>query len=159
MGHYEESGEVAIPIEKYDGKGASAAQKVGIADTYSKRYSLLAILAIAPVDDPDADSATDRKPSVDMPRRASEAPPEPATTQPAAKEPEPAAGRLISDPQRRRLWAIAHTSGENLDLGKKDVNDHVKAIIGQYGFDSTDDITFGKYDAIIREIEEWGEGA
>jgi hypothetical protein len=171
MGHYEESGEVAIPIEKpaADGKGASAAQKVGIADTYSKRYALLAILAIAPVEDPDADSSSERKPTVEPPRRASEvAKAAPAEHAPAARTESPArppaqdapaaAGRLISEAQNKRLWAIAYNAGKNLGLSNEDAADKVHAICSAYGFDSTNDVTMGKYDKVIAAIQDWGAG-
>lgn len=50
--------------------GASAPQRVGIALTYAKRYSLLSIIGLAPEDDPDA--AGEEKTPVKMPQRASE---------------------------------------------------------------------------------------
>jgi hypothetical protein len=58
LGHVEESGEVTIPIEQQvdGGSGASPAQRVGIAMTYARRYSLLAVLGLAPEDDKDGQS-------------------------------------------------------------------------------------------------------
>jgi hypothetical protein len=53
-GHIETSGEIAMPIEPGDGRGASPPQRVGIALTYAKRYALLGILGLAPEDDDDA---------------------------------------------------------------------------------------------------------
>lgn len=54
-GHHEESGEMAMPISAAEGsdRGANAAQRVGIATTYAKRYSLLGIIGMAPEDDDD----------------------------------------------------------------------------------------------------------
>jgi hypothetical protein len=72
MGHHEDSGEIAIPISFGDGTGASAAQHVGIAATYAKRYALLAIIGIAPEEDADA-KVDQQRPTVEMPRRSSEA--------------------------------------------------------------------------------------
>jgi hypothetical protein len=75
LGHFEESGEVAMPIQEMKDSGdigASAPQRVGIALTYAKRYSLLSIIGLAPEDDPDAREGDD-KPPVKMPKRASEA--------------------------------------------------------------------------------------
>jgi ERF superfamily len=55
LGHAEDSGFVSIPVGSVDeGRGVSSAQRVGIALTYAKRYALLAILGLAPEDDPDA---------------------------------------------------------------------------------------------------------
>jgi len=70
MGHFEESGEVAMPVTD-DGTGANPAQRVGIASTYAKRYALLAIIGIAPEEDTDAGNGKPAK--VATPRRASEA--------------------------------------------------------------------------------------
>lgn len=72
MGHHEESGEVSIPIQA-GSMGANDAQRVGIAAAYAKRYSLLAIIGLAP--EKDDDGATPSGPQVETPRRASEAQP------------------------------------------------------------------------------------
>jgi hypothetical protein len=58
LGHHEDSGEIRIPVTA-DGAGANAAQRIGTATTYAKRYSLLGILGLAPEDDDDAASASD----------------------------------------------------------------------------------------------------
>ena len=52
-GHHEESGEIAMPISTGDDRGANAAQRVAIAMTYAKRYTLLGIIGMAPEDDDD----------------------------------------------------------------------------------------------------------
>jgi len=54
LGHQEPSGPVEIPYNSSD--RMNQAQGVGSALTYSKRYSLLAILGLAPEDDDDARS-------------------------------------------------------------------------------------------------------
>jgi ERF superfamily len=57
LGHVEDSGEVAMPIVTADpGIGANPPQRVGIALTYARRYSLMAIIGIAPEDDDDANN-------------------------------------------------------------------------------------------------------
>jgi hypothetical protein len=58
LGHHEDSGEIRIPVAT-DGAGANAAQRIGTATTYAKRYSLLGIIGMAPEDDDDAVSAED----------------------------------------------------------------------------------------------------
>lgn len=55
------------------------------------------------------------------------------------------AGNKITDAQAKRLWAIG--------LGKKPQDDII-AIIKQYGFASSGDITRDKYDEIIAELEK-----
>lgn len=69
--------------------------------------------------------------------------------------------RTITESQRKRLWAIAFNSSRNLDLGKKDAEDRVRAVCLKHGgFESTDDVTDGeKYEAICAELEAWGKDA
>jgi ERF superfamily len=56
LGHQEESGYVPVP---FDVTGRmNTAQRVGSAATYAKRYSLLAILGLAPEEDDDAQGTT-----------------------------------------------------------------------------------------------------
>lgn len=60
LGHQEESGFIAMP---FDAAGQmNPAQRVGSAATYAKRYSLLAVLGIAPEDDDDARGSDERPP-------------------------------------------------------------------------------------------------
>src|SRR3990167_1643800 len=47
LGHHEESGDIAMPVMQGE-MGANPAQRVGIAATYAKRYSLLGIIGMAP---------------------------------------------------------------------------------------------------------------
>jgi hypothetical protein len=71
MGHHEESGEVPIAIDSTT-PGPSTAQRTGIASSYAKRYALLAITGIAPLDDEENEQgpATDNA-GVRMPERSS----------------------------------------------------------------------------------------
>lgn len=90
LGHAEESGEVAMPISVGEGSGANAAQRVGIATTYAKRYSLLGIAGLAPEHDDDAESLGDTKapeaPTMSEPEAATEAAPkEPGIEDPTGK--------------------------------------------------------------------------
>ncbi len=55
LGHHEESGPVAMPIVFDDRSAATPHHRVGIASTYAKRYALLAITGIAPVDEAGSD--------------------------------------------------------------------------------------------------------
>ena len=55
LGHHEESGPVGMPIVFDDRSAATPHHRVGIASTYAKRYALLAITGIAPVDEPGSD--------------------------------------------------------------------------------------------------------
>lgn len=69
LGHHEESGPVPMPIDTESGMGASAAQRVGIATSYAKRYALLAIIGLAPEEE-DMDGKP-AGPQVRMPQRES----------------------------------------------------------------------------------------
>jgi hypothetical protein len=58
LGHSQDSGPVTLPISS-ESMGANAAQRVGIALTYARRYSLLSIAGLAPEDDDDAEGLGD----------------------------------------------------------------------------------------------------
>lgn len=150
MGHTESSGEVGMPIEKYDGTGANPAQRVGIAASYAKRQAVTAILGIAPQDDEDGASEADRKPSVEMPRRASE-----AATETTA---EPADGPGPTTKQVSRLWAIAFGGGKKLKIGEDAVKSKVNALLGLNGATTVSELSRDGYEAVCKKLEEWGQG-
>lgn len=54
-------------------------------------------------------------------------------------------GRLISEPQRKRLWAIARGAGWT--------NDQVISFLKQHGIENSDSIPLEKYDFICNSIE------
>lgn len=72
FGHFEESGNVAMPVDDSSGMGANPAQRVGIAQSYAKRYAAAAVLGISPEEDPDAKGTGSA--SVQQPRRQGEVP-------------------------------------------------------------------------------------
>lgn len=148
LGHFEESGEVAMPIGE-DRSGANAAQKVGIALTYAKRYSLLSIVGIAPEDDPDA-QGTDRAPEVQD--RGEAVPPTdraPVGQSASTKT----AGPRISEAQHKRLWAIAYSAGKEGGLTSEEVADRVAAVCESAGFSTSKVVTADKYNDICKELE------
>lgn len=61
-----------------------------------------------------------------------------------------AGGGKISDPQRKRLWAIARTAGWT--------DTEVKAHLQRHGFEHTEDVTRDKYEAICTELERGVDG-
>lgn len=110
LGHSETSGEVVVPIEKSDdGRGASPAQRVGIAMTYADRYALRGVLGLVP-EDKDTDGAGDTH-NVGQ-ASDSQGGREPADSGSAA----PAA--VISEGQVKRLWAIGRGAGWSEDAIK-----------------------------------------
>ena len=97
LGHQEESGFVAVPFET-TGR-MNPAQRVGSAATYAKRYSLLAVLGLAPEDDDDA--------------RGTQAPP--------AREPVDEAQASLPTPDEDRAYLIAEIKrlAKNIPAGDK----------------------------------------
>jgi ERF superfamily len=68
MGHVEDSGEIAVPIITKDPEiGASPPQRVGAAMTYARRYSLMAIVGLAPEEDDDAQNPVSQPSSSSTP--------------------------------------------------------------------------------------------
>lgn len=95
------------------------------------------------------------------PTTAGAAPP-PATTAKAASHPdaEPptvppsAAGPVISEPQRKRFYAIAKGAGWE--------NEEIKGLIGSYGWTRTEQITKDRYEQLCKIVSEappQGDGA
>jgi hypothetical protein len=134
LGHYEESGDIAMPIVTADAdRGANPAQRVGIAATYAKRYALLGIIGLAPEDDDDAQSAEEATPP-----RAETAPP---------LEESDILAEPISEAQQKRLWAIAREH--------KWDSDHVKDLLTSFHHEHTREILRGaEYERVIDRLKQ-----
>ena len=134
LGHHEESGDIAIPIVQGDGTGATPPQRVGIATTYAKRYSLLGIIGMAPEDDDDAGSAgkapTPQEPSV----------------APEPQDPE----AFITEGQVRMLSAVA--------TGHKWSDDQLHTLLSGYKVDSRKQVLEKDFNAIVNRLKQ-GPGA
>jgi hypothetical protein len=105
-------------------------QGLGSAITYARRYAISAVLGIVADEDDDGHKASEA-------RRAA-----PATAPPP---PDRDTG-VISEAQRRRLFAIAAGSGKS--------NDQVKAVIVDLtGQDSSKGIPRDKYEAVVAAVE------
>jgi ERF superfamily len=122
MGHEEESGFITMPYGTADER-MNPAQLVGSALTYARRYSLLAILGLAPEDDDDAQGSGNHKPTRDAQKERAVASPsaigavqhprsdEPARERPSftiedAAEPDEAAS-LLPLPDEDRVYLIS----------------------------------------------------
>lgn len=106
-----------------------APQALGSALTYARRYSIQALLCLAAADD---DGAQATKPAKAPKVKAAPAP-EPA--------PELKRAPLITQPQRKRMFAIATKAGWTTD--------QVKAhLLRRFGLESTSDIRSDQYDAL-----------
>jgi hypothetical protein len=148
-------------IEPTEGKGTNAAQEMGIAITYSRRYAYGAILGL--VTDEDTDGSGKNK-STGRNRGNNQSPTQPKTpvesTETGRTEeqaPNKGNGKVISEAQRKRMFAIANTSGTDKETAKK--------ILAVFGYESSNDVTTNYYEKICnvlnvpsltlaREIEE-----
>jgi hypothetical protein len=79
-------------------------------------------------------------------------PAQPRRSPPAASPPPRAAssggGRVISDKQRKRLYAISMSAAERIGVSKDDINAYMKFCIEQLGLESSKDLTKEPYDAL-----------
>ncbi len=105
-------------------------QGIGSAISYYRRYSLMAIVGIAPDDDDDAEEQTHRKAD--------------APLQPEKNLEKEADDIYISDAQRKRLFAIC---GEN-----KVTEDILKAYLSKRLIESTKKIRRKEYDQICQAV-------
>lgn len=105
LGHFEESGWVFMPIDR--GTGSSAAQQVGSALTYARRYSFQGIAGLAPDDDDDAQC-------VPSPVGSASRAANPASENPAPA-PEPSGPVQVGeDPAIAKMKARLANAGKNL---------------------------------------------
>ena len=105
-----------------------APQALGSALTYARRYSIQALLCLAAADDDGAQA----KPAKPAKAKAAPAP---------ESAPELKRAPLITQPQRKRMFAIATKAGWTTD--------QVKAhLLRRFGLESTGDIRGDQYDAL-----------
>jgi hypothetical protein len=135
LGHHEESGEIPMPVIVADAeRGANAMQRIGIATTYAKRYSLLGIIGMAPEDDPDA-----KGPNGAEERRHESREQSPGTSGPSGES-------VINENQVRRLSAIAS--------GQKWTDEQVHDLLTGYQYNSRTEIKVKDYEAICNRLKE-----
>jgi hypothetical protein len=128
MGHEEESGFITMPYGAADGR-MNPAQLVGSALTYARRYSLLAILGLAPEDDDDAQGSGNHKPTRDAQKERAVASPSaigavPHPSAEPAREPSEAeliveSETLFPDPERETLISEIKKLGKKIPDGDK----------------------------------------
>ena len=110
-------------------------QGLGSAITYARRYAISAVLGIVADEDDDGHKAANARREAPAPR---------------AEAPKPTGdGGVITEAQRRRLFATAMSSGKT--------NEQVKAtILRLTGQDSSKGITRDKYEAVVAAVEASG---
>jgi hypothetical protein len=135
-GHYEESGVVTMPVERAveGGSGANPMQRVGIALTYAKRYSLLTAIGRAPEDD-DQDGAGGGGEQREQDSRAGD-------PHAPVQDGDP---RVISEGQGKRLWAIAREHGWS--------QEEIKDLLTSYGVEHTNELPLPQYDGLIAKLK------
>ena len=119
-------------------------QSVGSAISYGRRYGLSCVVGVTADDDDDAEAA--------QPSRSHQAsPPQErgATTAhgvaPGTHTTKASDARVISEAQRKRLYAISKT--------KEWTQADMTALLVQYGYASSKDIRIADYDRIVKVIE------
>ncbi len=132
-----------MTIEPTEGKGTNAAQQMGVAITYTRRYAYASILGL--VTDEDTDGATTK------PEKKSE-----VKTQDKIED--EADAKLITEKQRKRLYAITKESAGTTE--------DAKTIMAKFGYGSSKEIEKSDYEEIVRQVEtfkpvekendEWG---
>jgi hypothetical protein len=121
-------------------------QSIGSTITYLRRYGLASMVGVAP-DDDDAEGATSRgtqKPAP-KPAAARQAGPPAEPTPPAPTRLTPSAEAVISDAQRKRLWAIAK--------GKDWTDEDIKKLLATKGYVSSKEIRVRDYDALVTAVQ------
>jgi hypothetical protein len=144
-GHVEESGAVTIPIVlAQDDKGASPPQRVGGALTYAKRQSLLASIGKTAEEDEDGNQGgEERGQGVGQPGQREESGRDPHERDVPGEH--GGTGRPISEPQRKRYFAIARGSGWS--------EEQRHALLKTFGVESEDRITLPDYDRICEALK------
>ena len=130
LGHHEESGDIAMPVMEGE-SGANAAQRVGIAASYAKRYSLLGIIGKAPEDDDDTES-----------QGKDEAGAQRGT---AAADGAQADATPITEPQARKFWAVARGHGWT--------DDERHTLLTSLGVNQVEEIPAAKFEAVLTKLK------
>lgn len=118
-GQFMISSPIIIPM---GGKGT--AQEIGAAITYGRRYAISALLCVSSEDDDDANSIS------------TQSTPQQLQRQPNGNKPD-----VISEAQRKRMFAIAN-GNETL----------LKSILANYGYEHSKDVSRDDYDKICNEV-------
>lgn len=126
--------ETAYPLAKYD-----RPQDFGSQLTYARRYSIMGLLGVAQEDDDGAAAQHAQRPA------AASQPP--AKAQPPAAAPAAKSGdtRLISEAQRKRMYAIGKGAGWS--------DDEMRELLAAAGFQHSRDVTKDAYEALCKSLE------
>lgn len=78
-----------------------------------------------------------------------------ATDGPPPEAEQPALPALISEPQRRRLYAMSKAAQATQGWNDEYLKGCVEALLKKHGFTSSKEVTRDKYESICSEIESW----
>jgi hypothetical protein len=118
-------GPLTLPVSQGNAQG------FGSAATYARRYSLMAVCGVVGDDDDDGEQAV----KADKPAPESKPAPSPAIRE----------TRLISEGQRKRLYAISKQAGWT--------DEELRALVARHGYKSSKDIPMAEYEAICFEAQ------
>lgn len=62
----------------------------------------------------------------------------------------------ISEPQRKRLWAITMEKAESLGMSKDEATNALRDVIQKFGVEQTTEIERKDYEAVVASVEKWG---
>lgn len=145
---FHSSGERLGNIVPLVGAGSmTGPQAVGSSLTYSRRYGLTALLGVVAEEDDDAQAAQHSAP------RAKELPPRKDGKPAQADYPKANPNwekELCTEPQRKKLWAMAKEAGYDEKTLKE-------AIMAATGKDSTKELTKSEIQALFAEFEQMGK--
>jgi hypothetical protein len=131
----------SLPVRARD----ATPQSIGSAISYGRRYGLAALAGVVADEDDDGEAAqakpATKPPAAQKPLPTSSPSPGPGPAVTAAR----ANLRAISEPQRKRLFAIAKKEQSWTD-------DDLKKLIATFGYESSKDIRLADYDAIVNAI-------
>lgn len=127
---------VAYAREEENKKGMDASQVTGATSSYARKYALNGLFCID--DTKDADTDAYQKQNKDVNKISSK----PAYENKTQKSQTQQTPKLISDAQRKRLFAISNGN-----------NEVVKRVLERYKYEKTEQIKMSDYEQICNEIE------
>ena len=129
--------------EELDKKGMDSSQVTGAASSYARKYALNGLLDI---DDEKGSDTTntgkEEKQVITIDKPTTKASPTAKGEYPKTEQPQ-VSSKLVSEAQRKRLFAIAKSDTEL-----------IKSVVSSYGYESSKDIEVVQYDKICKAIED-----
>lgn len=135
--------ELLLPVARGDAQG------VGSAVSYSRRYAIASLLAIATEEDDDGQAASAPPPRSAAKRGDSASP---SDTAAPARSTRSSGPKVISEAQRKRLWAVAMEAGTEQGFDRADVEARLRALVATFGYESSREVLARDYDALVAAV-------